>query len=322
MRSSDKSCPRAQAIRPASRSVSTVSNSGQGRTRSFGWIGHRADGRSATRLPEVREIIFAEPCTRFGFQLRLIRSRMAVLIGLLGAAGLGFGLGGLVRSSGRRVIDLELPQEPSPPPARKRQAKKYCCRQRASNAVTKFSPGCKDECVRPQDHRQAKRRVPFSGDCAFLRLNRRAQPCLACSQRAAAAFRAISGATAPQFGKQGAMKVVARCAGLAMRRVFVDSSETGVVDRDRKSRNGNELMAILKMHGTCSGGFSLPAPNTCSSTEKRAHRVDQHITDFGIVVRKKGLQDFARGTYDQAGQNHDAQSPTRRNQGHPPKQST
>ncbi len=41
---------------------------------------------------------------------------MAVLIGLLGAAGLGFGLGGLVRSSGRRVIDLELPQEPSPPP--------------------------------------------------------------------------------------------------------------------------------------------------------------------------------------------------------------
>jgi hypothetical protein len=34
---------------------------------------------------------------------------MAALIGLLLAAGLGFGLGWLVRSSGRRVIDIELP---------------------------------------------------------------------------------------------------------------------------------------------------------------------------------------------------------------------
>jgi uncharacterized iron-regulated membrane protein len=38
---------------------------------------------------------------------------MAGLLGLFGAAGLGFALGGLVRWSGRRVIDLKLPQEPS-----------------------------------------------------------------------------------------------------------------------------------------------------------------------------------------------------------------
>ena len=50
---------------------------------------------------------------------------MAALLGLLLIAALGFGLGWLVRSSGRRVIDIELPEEASnraAEPAKEREA--------------------------------------------------------------------------------------------------------------------------------------------------------------------------------------------------------